>query len=377
MGNQALILMVGTLAIVALFVGTLMQTGNDQGRNAISAYSENQAREVNNGAIELALRTLADSSKYRKPFNNLQLLGGKSTVTFKDTLFGSDSAVVVRTKTSYKSTQYDSALISSTVVIKPAGFIPWVVRGAITAFGPLNKTLSDMIVDGRNWNYANTSITPTSGIYAVSTGAATFVNTQQAKLGGTTGLPSDIAPAYPHNSLVVETNASWGPAWPSTPDAAMGFTEGTLKQMAINKVFPGSQYVTAWTQLKFPLKGITYMEVPNGTVVSKKHVGASPEGIFVYHSPNGTAYWDNISVPNGAPFKGLMFFDRVFHFHMDVLGALVMLSPNTVNDRECAGNKDHWVRFSGETIMKVTGGNSGGDASWKSRLRVLAWYEQN
>lgn len=150
MGNQALILMVGTLAIVALFVGTLMQTGNDQGRNAISAYSENQAREVNNGAIELALRTLADSSKYRAPFNNLALLGGTSTVIFKDTLFGSDSAVVVRTKSSYKSTKYDSALVSSTVIVRPAGFIPWVVRGAITAFGPLDNTLSDMLVDGRN-----------------------------------------------------------------------------------------------------------------------------------------------------------------------------------------------------------------------------------
>lgn len=204
------------------------------------------------------------------------------------------------------------------------------------------------------------------------------MNTQLAKLGGTSQSPvADYVPAFPHNPAIVQMNSPWVPAWPSTPDAAMGFAEGTLKQMAIDKVQPGSQFVTSWTQLKFPLKGITYMEVPNGFVISKKHLGPSPEGIFVFHSPNGTAFWNNVTVSNGQPFKGLMFFDRVFHIHMDILGALVMLSPNTVNDRNCGGNAGHYVRFSGETIQRVTGGGTGGDASWKSRLRVLAWYEQN
>lgn len=376
MGNQAMILLVGTLAIIALFVNTLMRTGGDQGRNALQAFAQANVREINNAAVELGLRTITDSTRYRTPFNNISLAGGTATITYKDTLVGSDSSVIVSVRSVYKMNPKDSAVTSSRVVVKPTGFVPHVVRGVFTAFGPLTDAVSDMFIDGRDWKYDLSGIIPTNGVYAVSTGAPTFANVSNGRLGGTTAPPGriDIAPAFPHDSRIIETSSSWPNGWPTTPDAAFGYPEGKLKQMAINKEVPGSQYVTLWTQLKFPLKGITYIEVPNGTVWSKKHLGPSPEGVVVFHSPATNAYWNNISVPNDVPFKGLLVFDRIFHMHIDILGAVVLLSPNTTVGQNCNGNKDHFVRYSSETIMKYTGGG-GDDASWKSKWKVVSWYD--
>jgi hypothetical protein len=378
MGNQALILVLGTLFLVGIYVGGFMNTSKDITDNSTLAHANVVAKEINNTAVEMAMGKLAEDFKYRTKLDSIPLFGGFATVTFKDTVVQTDSCVIVSSFARYdggSTTTYSE----TRAIVKSSGFVPWVVKGAITAFGPLNRTLSDMVIDGRDWNANGTTFAANQGIYAISTGAALFVNTAGARLGGTSQPPfavMDIPPAYPHNPLVVQTNTPWPNGWPTTPDAAMGFPEGTLKQMAIKKILPGSQYVTSWNQLKFPLRGVTYMEVPNGTVLSKRHIGNNPEGILVFHSPAGDAFWNNISVPNKAPFKGLLLMDKVFHIHMDILGGLVMLNPNTINDRDCQGNKDHWIRFSSETIKSATGGGSGGnDRSWKSRLKVVAWYE--
>jgi hypothetical protein len=264
------------------------------------------------------------------------------------------------------------------VVVKSAGFVPRVVRGAITAFGPLDNTLSDMIIDGRNWSYDGLTIRPNSGMYAISTGAPLFVNTQLARLGGTAQpplAPIDIAPAFPESPFVVETNSSWPGGWPSTPDQALGYPEGTLKQMAITKSAPGSQYVTDYSQLTFPVRGVTYLDVPDGTYINNKDLGINPEGIIVLHSPNSTAFWEWLLTKKGSgPIKGLLIFDKLHHIHTDILGALVFLSPVT-EGLHCQGNKDKVIRYSEETVKKATGSTAAGDASWKSRLKVLAWYE--
>jgi len=214
---------------------------------------------------------------------------------------------------------------------------------------------------------------PNAGRYAVSTGQPTFVNTQSAKLGGTAVV--DIAPAFPNSPFVVETSSSWPGGWPDTPDKAIGYPEGTLKQLAITKAVPGSQYVTAYSQLTFPIRGITYMEVPNGTYINNKDLGLNPEGIIVLHSPNGTAFWEWLLTKSGSgPIKAILVFDKLHHIHTDILGALVLLSPVT-EGIHCLGNAGHYIRYSEETITKATGASAAGDASWKSRLKVLAWYE--
>jgi hypothetical protein len=386
MGNQTMILIVGTLLVVSLFVATLMQTGNDMTKNTAAGFADYTAKEINNTAVEVAMRTIADSAQWRGTLSNLQLSGGTSTVVVKDTVIGGDSTmIVVRSQTVYSAGNRDTSRAFSQVVVKPAGgFVPPVVRGAFTAFGPLNDAISDMFIDGRNYAADGVTIIPKTGVFAVSTGAGTFVNTQKGYLGGTTYATSpatDLVPAYPHDARTVETSSYWPNGWPLTPDAALGgpangFPEGTLKRMAQQNLIPGSRYVTAWNQLSFPLKGITYMDVPNGYYLSKKHLGNNPEGILVLHSPATDAFWDNITVNNGAPFKGIMLMDNVFHIHMDVLGAIVVLTPNTVVGKTCNGNANHFVRFSSQILESVTGGTGqAADASWKSKFKVISWYE--
>jgi hypothetical protein len=72
-----------------------------------------------------------------------------------------------------------------------------------------------------------------------------------------------------------------------------------------------------------------------------------------------------------------MVFDNAFHLHLDILGGIVILTPNTVQGKQCNGNNGHWIRYSSETLMDVTKGLKTGAAggSWKAALRVLSWYE--
>jgi hypothetical protein len=61
---------------------------------------------------------------------------------------------------------------------------------------------------------------------------------------------------------------------------------------------------------------------------------------------------------------------------VDILGALVLLDPNTIQGQNCSGNAAHWVRYSSELIESVTRRpNQISDASWKNRLKVISWYE--
>ncbi|MBI4535303.1 MAG: hypothetical protein HY708_03430 [Ignavibacteriae bacterium] len=379
MGNQALVLVAGTLLLVLVYVMGFNGTSSDLTKNSNLSFAQNVAKEINTSAMEIAMNTLADSATWRSTFSNMQLFGGTSTVTFKDTVVGSDTAVVVRSFSRYVAGS-DSSNASTRAVVKPTprGYVPPVVRAAFTAFGSINDAISDMFIDGRNFRSNGFTVVPRTGKYAVSTGQSNFVNTEEGYLGGTTyttNPATDISPSFPEDSRVVETNSSWPNGWPATPDAALGVPEETLKNIAQTRSIPGSQYVTAYNQLVFPLKGVTYIEVPPGTEWKKLKIGANPEGILVFHSSATDAYWNNISTTAG-PFKGLMLFDNAFHLHIDILGGIVILTPNTVTGKECKGNKDHWIRYSSETIMNMTASTEVAmKGSWKDRLTVLSWYE--
>src|SRR5438093_10257177 len=240
MGNQLVIVVLGMMIIVGIFVYSLKETGNSLTGNASASYAENTAREINNAAIDLAMRTLADSLTWRSTLSP-SLSGGYATVTFKDTVVGKDTAVVVRSQAKYNSGN-DSSTVKSLVVVMPAdGFVPLIIRdhGAFTAFGPIDDAISDMYIDGRNWRYDAVTISPSSGVYAVSTGESTFVAVQRGELGGTTYVTppaTDITPSFPFSPLVVETSAPWPLGWPTTPDAALGIPQGYLKDVAVRKL---------------------------------------------------------------------------------------------------------------------------------------------
>ncbi|MFQ5799130.1 MAG: hypothetical protein ACE5H0_10650, partial [Bacteroidota bacterium] len=305
---------------------------------------------------------------------NLQIDGGTSTLAVRDSSVSGDSVVVL-----VCTSTVGLITATSTVILKPKiPGVPREIRGALTAFGPIDKIVSDMVLDGRNHD-ANNVLVSGSGKFGVSTGESTFSNDGPAQIGGTDyAVPvGDIAPSIPEDPLTVEVNAPWPDGWPTTPDGALGLPDGTLKSIALSGV-GGSRYVTNFGQLMSdPIQGVTYVEVPPGTEWNAQYITVSPpEGILVFHSSSTDAMWWRIKVKDDVPFKGIMILDRVFHLHMDILGAMIHLSPNTVTDSDCQQNQDHWINYSEETIENTMSFiDSEMEGGWRDKFEIVSWWE--
>jgi hypothetical protein len=114
----------------------------------------------------------------------------------------------------------------------------------------------------------------------------------------------------------------------------------------------------------------------------------SDPGTLADHLGHGDMNGECPDPVNGLHFKGLVVTDFSFHHHLDVLGAVLQLSPNLENDKNCNGNKDHWVFYSSWAIERVTGdiaretgyrGNSYNllyvDGIGDRRQKAAFWYE--
>jgi len=384
------LLLVASLAIVfSIHSYTIERRATAVVENYVRYNSKTIAQNINNSTMQLALRKMSDSSSWRSGYNQLAMFGGRSTLTLRDTTVAGKKCVSL-----HCLSVCDKDSQASTVIIQ-SKLIPPVVRGAITSFGRLDQTISDMYVDGRDHTEvvisvgppAQYQLVPQSGYFGISTGAPDFVNIPPAYIGGTdrtTNPPTDIIPVFPDNPKTIEANAPWPNGFPTTPDAAMGWPEGTLKAIAMSGV-NGSRYITSKTQMAalvsggIPLEGVTYIDVsPTDTLWSGLKIPDNSGGIFVFHCPTKTAYWKNISFPtSNGTFKGLMIFDKIFHIHMNILGALVMLTPNTVMDQTCNGNADKTIAMSTNIIERNTAWmipkTPGG---WEKKLMLKSWFEE-
>jgi hypothetical protein len=392
MGNQVVILLFGTLALFAIYMIGFRERGNDLARNTSESFAEASAHEVNRSAMDIAMNELADSSEWRASYSSMSLFNGTTTVTFQDTVVGSDSCIIVRSITRYVAGM-DTGYASTKAIVSPiTTYVPPVVRGSMTAFRPVDDLIGDMYIDGRDYTIANVLCSPGGrGRFGVSTGQSTFTNTGGAFIGGTyyvgkTGY--DLPTTYPEDARIIETNSAWPNGWPTTPDQVIGVPEGTLKSIALSGV-DGSQYFTSYAAwgigdgstewpgqpVSPPLHGVTYFDVPAGAYWQNIMISDTSEGILVFHSPATDAYWRYIGVAHDSTFKGLMIFDKLHHIHMNILGAVVVVSPDPIVE-SCGGNDGHWIHYSSEAIklpMKLPAEYSRG--GWRQKLRVISWYE--
>jgi len=385
MGKQALIIVVALSIGFFLIGGAMHDKENRTVSNYVAYYEKLGARNASNAAVQLAMRRIADSTQWRAGYRGLSMLGGTVDLTVRDTTYDGKKAMKIGTLATFGGEKH-----TDTVVFKLAGgFIPPAVRAAFTAFGPLDKSLSDMFVDGRDHD-TNNAYVPDSGLYGVSTGAASFVNLEPANIGGTDRTLSpyqDIVPAYPEDPRVVETSSYWKnlekrvPADPrrGARDPRRNAREGREDRHRRQPVHHGPQGpITDLKDLnKAPVQGITYVHVPNGTSAGIT-LPANPSGILIIHSDAVDAYATGLKVANGAPFRGLIIIDKVFHIHMDILGAIVELTQNTVMDKECNGNRDHWINYSSQEVKKATawlGGGGSDKGGWRGKFVILSWME--
>jgi len=321
---------------------------NQGTQNAVDNFSTNRSHDIATSMVDILLMRLANDFEYRVNSDaSEELFGGKASYVVENVYFEGDSLVKLKVVAGYND-------VSKTIIAyigKPTdGWVPPIVRGAWTANATLNNTISDMYLDGRNHDLS-LNIIPETGTFGVSSG------------GTNNGV--DYPMSFPEDPAVIEENYNWDGGFPESPDKILGFPEGTLKAAAQTGEH-GSQYlsVPGGTKnidsdlLTYPLSGITYIDVPNGSDDMTFYFEQNGNsGILVIHSDDGSSRMKGVKFDKNTSdglFTGLLVGDYTFHHHHNVLGAIILLSTDLEDSKNCNGNKDHWVKYSTDSVEDAT-----------------------
>ena len=394
MGKATFILIIGSLALFSIYVSNMNNYVLRGSEVMFDRYSEIQAKQLASSVINMLLTELADSSSLRTDdTESISILDGSAEYRIVDTiLLNTDSLILIDVTATFAEQTYSVKAFTATL----EGWVPPSVRGSWTANADLNNTISDMYIDGRDYNLDGT-INVGEGTYAVSS-ATTFTNVDGAEIGGTTINDVDIATTADEAlwSQVIEQNVIWGTSFPSTPDEILGYAEGTLISIAQSGE-GGSQYILDpgdkidGGDMSFPLRGVTYVDITDGIEAKFKFTdvaGEIDEGILILHGPGASSRVKEVArsdKESTIPFHGLFIADYSFHHHIDVIGAVLQLSPDLEQLSNCNGNADHFVHYSSESIEQATkfvadqtgtaGGSGSEDLIGVGRKKLLFWYE--
>jgi hypothetical protein len=139
---------------------------------------------------------------------------------------------------------------------------------------------------------------------------------------------------------------------------ANGYPEGTLKTIALSGV-NGSQYVTNPGLLNYPLQGVTYVEISSGSTWLPVNFGSNGRGILVVHNSATNAVMKNL---NSGTFKGLIIADDMVHVHMDIIGAIFLLTTGP-SEGNCIGNGNGSLLFCRDAVNQGVQGAGGSSRS--------------
>ncbi|MFH2032265.1 MAG: hypothetical protein ABIJ40_16845, partial [Bacteroidota bacterium] len=271
--------------------------------------------------------------------------------------------------------EYGDITRSSTVYISipQEGYVPETVQAAVMVNGEV-ETSGNLMIDGRDHDKNEKSISSagTVGLWA----SGTFSQEGNSKIGGTVD-KLDYYPSTSPSSKIYQTSKSYKGGFPATPEevlggSAKGFGIDALKKYA-KAGANGSQYVTDSKNLKYPLKGVTYVE-PSEKGETWQSANISGSGILVVHASSGNSLLKNVNL---GTFKGLVIVDEIVHLHTTILGALYVISPSPLT-KQMLGNGNGSVLYSKETIKDAVGIVTGGGSKFgpgKRRLPIVAWYE--
>src|ERR1051325_7001617 len=385
-------------AIILLVVGLIMMSDTilyriEAASSAIVAnsagYAKKQnARNIAQSGVNLALRQLETNSAWRTGFSSLSMLSGTATVTLFDTSFaGIAHAIRIRsvatsqastaapaasavrappTRIRSVATSQESTAVSTAICYFPQPMIPPIVKGLVTINGSddINGSITLDAEDHKPWS---TTVNPGKGTYAVwTTGSSFTLGSSSSKVGGT-ALGVDFVPTNPVNPAVVMTNQSIAGGYPGTPDSAfggadMGYPEGTLKAVAQSGV-AGSQYVTDPAKLKYPLSGVTHVEMPSGSNIwNSANINGS--GMLIIHNSVKNSMFKGAS----GWFSGIILSDDISLLHAQIWGTIIGLTPNPAG--AVMGNGSAVARYSRQSILDAVGMVSNGTG-----LKVIAWRE--
>lgn len=373
-GKALIILLAGIMSIAGITYLNIFETGKRMTESTTDTFYSTQAKNLAEAGAQMAVRQMIKDTAWRSGYTNLNLLGGVINVRCVDTLF--DTISVVKVESIAKMAKNTAAEKSHTAVCyynkyRKKTVFPPAIRGSITTNSTIT-TLGDMNVDGRDHTITGTLLSGTGSLGIWTTG--NLFQSGSSTIGGTAA-GTDYAPTKPANANTVSYLQTYAGGYPTTPDGIMGGTlngypEGTLKAIAVSGA-GGSQYVTNPVNLTYPLKGVTYVELPNNTSWNSANVAGS--GILIIHNSTLTAGIANI---NSGIFAGIMMADDIVRIHTTVIGALIGISPNP-SSGNCIGNGTGSILFSREAIMNAVNlvNLTNSINALSVNQQILYWYE--
>jgi len=233
------------------------------------------------------------------------------------------------------------------------------LRSAITANPPV-KTLGTLTVDGRDYDEHGNAI-PGQGGLAIEC-SDVIIRGGSSVYGGTNENGEDFAPSTSYDPSITNENAVFDGGFPASPDAVVGLAEGSLKAYAMSGA-NGSQYTTYPSTLTMPLRGVTYVELPDGGIWNDANLTGGSSGILVVHSAAKDAVLKNFY----GSFCGIIIADDVDKIHGTVIGNVTVIGPTASGN--CIGNGEGKVLYSTHFIFDALGGLP------KPDLEILSWWE--
>ncbi len=358
-GRAIIIVVVGIIIVAGITLYNVEAASTRIVTNVNDHFSKQIALNIAESGVNMAITQLGVNRTWRTGYTSLTLLNGVASVSLYDTTFQGIGCVGIRSTAMFNK----QTATSNAFGYFPPKWKPISVKGLITL--PASNSINGNItLDGRDHDiYGN--LVSNSGTYGVWTTASSFTVSGSAKVGGTfKGI--DYVPANIPYDSVIALNQTYAGGYPNTPDSALGgasvgFTEGMAKSIAMSGV-GGSQYVTDPSKLRYPLSGITYLELPSGA--SWNSATFTGQGILIVHNASKNSHISNVQ----GTFAGLILADNIDHLHGTVIGAIISLGASA--GANVIGNGNASILYSNQAITNSTGFLVNGN-----HLKVIAWWE--
>lgn len=371
MGRTSLLLVLGFTAIFHVAIFDIQHSVLAIEEQAQAHHAETRALNLAESGAEMTLSRLAYNGSWRGWKQSLVHGGSVFAGAVDDSSLGPLGVRVL----SHGSYGAHGDTVQVRLLIP--NNVPGAARGAVTA-NTIVAGNGGLLLDGRDHDTFG-NVVPGAGALAISTTASLALKPNTWLAGTADSL--DHPPLRPNDSqidmdAIVETGASWPTGFPVTPDGVMGglihgFPEGRLKRMAQSGT-NGSQYVgpdasppSAPGDLRFPLRGVTYVELGMGQAWIGVDLGDS-DGILVVHNDSGTAVLKNV---NNGVFKGLLIVDDLVHLHTTIIGAVVVLTdgPSSGN---VLGNGHGSILYSRAALSRAASAMPG----VYTPLDIVSWH---
>jgi len=365
MSRFILIIVLGGFITYSIISLTQNQNVTQATENSVDNYAQTKVRNIANSTVQMLMSQVADDIEWRVPNPvTKNIFDGEATYTVTDTIFEGEDLI----KFSVTSKVYGHTK-NIDVYAKPMDPYPIGVNAPASVSTNNNiLTLGNLVVDGRD-HTADGTVVPGEGTYGIWT-TETYSQSGASKVGGTYNKTDYVPSKSPDPSIIAE-NQTWpGGITPTTPEQVItNLPEGfSLKEYAQSGDW-GSQYVNDPGLLTFPLKGVTYIELPSGDSWTDANIEGS--GILIIHNDQVDAIIKNTY----NNFTGLIIADDIVHLHSTIIGAVISLTQDP-SEGNTIGNSDGFILYSKQvldnSLMSVRPRNHGFASN---RLLVKHWFE--